>query len=72
MMNYMVCITKFQYHKKKQDFCVSKICKLYDKWRSIKKTQKTFPKATIENFQNELNKMCDLLGKQYKKKSNNR
>ena len=48
---------------KKPDFCVSKICKLYDKWRSIKKTPKTCSKATIENFQNELNKMCDLVGK---------
>ena len=52
---------------KENRFGVRKICDLYEKWRNIKKFKNsgTGSKATMENFQNNLDKICDLIGKYY-------
>ena len=48
---------------KTKRFCLDQICSLYKKWDSLRNNERTASEKTISSFLNELEKTCNLLGK---------
>ena len=48
---------------KTKRFCLDQICSLYKKWDSLRNNELTASEKSISSFLNELEKTCNLLGK---------
>ena len=50
----------------RKDNCIRVIAKLYEKWQKLSKNEgkKSLPQSTVDDFKDELSKLCDLTSKE--------